>query len=92
MIFINQTIFGQYILLSAPIYQGVYQRDNTNFGNIPISGQIVNSTGNSYKVECITNRLDANGVVIPGSTVTSLITNATIKGVFNGSIGRISAW
>lgn len=92
MMFINQTIFGQYILLSAPVYQAVYQRDNTNYGYIPIAGQIVNSTGNSYKVECITNRLDANGVVISGSTVSTLITNATTKGVFNGSVGRISAW
>ena len=92
IIFINQTILGQYVLLSAPIYQAVYQRDNTNFGYIPIAGQVVNSTGNSYKIECITDRLDVNGNVIGGSSVTSLITNATIKGVFNGTIGRTIGW
>ena len=92
MTLINQTILGQFVLLSAPIFQAVYQRDNTNFGFIPIAGQIVNSTGNSYRVECITSRLDANGAVIPGSSVTSLITNATVKGVFNGTVGRLSDW
>ena len=92
MIFKSQITVGQYVLLSAPIYQAVYQRDNTNYGYIPVSGQIINSTGSSYTVECITNLLDEFGNVKPGTTVTTLITNATSKGLFHGTVGRIIGW
>ena len=92
MLFKNQIIFAQFVVLSAPVFQGVYQRDNTNAANIPIAGQIVGNSTSSYRVECITTRLDMNGNVIPGSNVTSLITNATVKGVFQGTIIRNIGW
>ena len=95
MIFINQTIIGQYLQVSAPVYQGVYQRDNSNNANIPVSGQVFGFPGGTpgtYKIECITNRLDANGTTISGTSSTTLITNNTSKGYFNGSITRTKGW
>jgi Carbohydrate esterase, sialic acid-specific acetylesterase len=95
MVFINHVTNGQYVLLSQPVYQGVYQRDNANNADIPISGQVFGfptSTPGSYKIECITNRLNASGVVVPGTSSTTLITNNTVKGYFNGSINRPKGW
>ena len=95
VLFKNQTIFGQYLQLTYPIYQGVYQRDNSENANIPVSGQVFGfptTTPGTYTIECITNRLDANGVVIAGTTSTTLITNNTLKGYFNGSITRSKGW
>jgi Carbohydrate esterase, sialic acid-specific acetylesterase len=91
----SQTVVGQYLQLSYPVYQGVYQRDASNNANIPVSGQVFGfptSTPGTYKIECITNRLDANGTVISGTTSTTLITNNTLKGYFNGSITRAKGW
>ncbi len=88
-------LIGQYLQISFPVYQGVYQRDNSNNANIPVSGQVFgfpSGTAGSYKIECITNRLNASGVIIAGTTATTLITNNTVKGYFNGSITRSKGW
>jgi hypothetical protein len=94
MIFTNQITLGQYLQISAPVYQGVYQRDNSNNANVPVCGQVFGfpSTPGTYKIECITNRLNASGGVIPGTSSTTLITNNTVKGYFNGSITRPKGW
>ena len=87
-------IFGQVLQLSFPVFQGVYQRNNSNNAAIPVSGQVVGlpaSPGN-IKIECITNELNSTGGVIPGTTTTTLLTNNTSKGYFNGSITRMKGW
>jgi hypothetical protein len=95
VLFKNQTVLGQYLQLSYPNYQAVYQRDASDNANIPVSGQIFgfpSSTPGTYKIECITNRLNSTGAVIAGTTLTTLITNNTLKGYFNGSITRSKGW
>ena len=88
----KQLIIGQYLNLTAPIYQGVYQRDANNNGSIPIAGQVVTS-GTSYTVVCITRKLDLSGNVISGqAAVSSIITSNAPKGIFNGSISRPIGW
>jgi hypothetical protein len=85
-------IIGQFVVVSAPVFQGVYQRDVNNNANIPISGQIISPSGVSYKVEVLTRRLDPNGNVIANTANTSLVTNSAPKGLFNGSINRSKGW
>ncbi len=95
VLFKNQAVFSQYLQLTYPVYQGVYQRNTSDNADIPVSGQVFGfptSTPGTYKIECITNRLDANGVVISGTSSTTLITNNTLKGYFNGSINRSKGW
>ncbi len=87
----NQFTRGQYVLLTAPVYQGVYQRDINNNANIPIAGQITSPTGSSYSVSC-TNKLNESGVVISGTSSTSSITSSAPKGLFNGTISRPIGW
>ena len=70
----RQFVMGQFVILTAPIFQGVYQRDMTNYAYIPIVGQVAGPSGLSYQIECITQRLDQNGNVIANTTSTDLIT------------------
>jgi hypothetical protein len=82
----------QYLNLTAPIYQAVYQRNASDNGNIPIAGQIVTS-GTSYTVVCITRKLDENGNFIAGqAAVSTTITSNAPKGIFNGSVYRPIGW
>jgi len=91
----SNLIIGQVLQISFPVYQGVYQRDNSENANIPVSGQVIYTSSGvsaSFKIECITNRLDATGGVISGTSSTDLITDNTSKGYFNGSITRSKGW
>ena len=95
VLFKSQTILGQYLQLTYPIFQAVYQRDVSNNAVIPVSGQVFgfpNGSPGTYKIECITNQLNTVGSVISGTTSTTLITNNTLKGYFNGSITRSKGW
>ena len=76
VLFKNQAVLGQYLQLTYPVYQGVYQRDDSDNANIPVSGQVFgfpNGSSGTYKIECITNRLDQFGVVIAGTSNTTLL-------------------
>lgn len=88
----KQFIKGQYVLLTAPAYQGVYQRDANNNADIPVAGQITSPTGSSYSVSCTTNKLNENGVIVAGTSSTSTITSNAPKGLFNGIINRPIGW
>jgi Carbohydrate esterase, sialic acid-specific acetylesterase len=91
----SNLLTGQFAQISFPVYQGVYQRNNSDNASVPISGQLLgfpSGTTGSYKIECITNRLNSSGVTIAGTTSTDLITNNTVKGYFNGSIIRSKGW
>ena len=88
----RQFVMGQFVILTAPIFQGVYQRDMTNYAYIPIVGQVAGPVGLSYKIECTTKRLDQNGNAITNSESTDLITDNAPKGIFNGSIYRLKGW
>jgi hypothetical protein len=94
VLFKSQVVFGQVLQLSFPVFQGVYQRNGSDNATIPVSGQVVGlpaSPGN-IKIECITNELNSTGGVIPNTTTTTLLTNNTSKGYFNGSITRSKGW
>ena len=55
VLFKNQAAFGQYLQLTYPVYQGVYQRDGSDNANIPVSGQVIgfpNGSSGTYKIEC----------------------------------------
>ena len=95
VLFKKQAVLGQYLQLTYPIYQGVYQRDASNYANIPVSGQVIGfpaSTPGTYYVECVTNQLDQYGSVIAGTTSTTPISSNTSKGYFNGYINRAKGW
>jgi hypothetical protein len=81
VLFKNQVVVGQYLLLSYPVFQGVYQRNALDNASIPVSGQMYgfpSSTTGSYKIECITRLLNSTGSVI-GPAITDLITNNTFR-------------
>lgn len=88
----EQFVKGQFVVLTAPIFQGVYQRGVNNYAYIPIVGQVAGPSGLSYQIECITQLLDQNGNAIANTTSTDLITNNAPKGIFNGSLYRLKGW
>lgn len=67
VLFKSQTILGQYLQLTYPIFQAVYQRDVSNNAVIPVSGQVFgfpNGSPGTYKIECITNQLNTVGSLV----------------------------